>query len=216
MVVVVRITRCSLLAALLGLLLQTHLLATVELLDELLHSNGSKERCHIERELELPASLHREQLILLLILIELGTLALTTLHQIARIPAAIAVEILNDADTHIARGDIVDRMHAGTDMRELALHLIALAEQLDDILRTLRAGLDVESQGCELGYVGNGKAELKRIITLARNVGQSIGGDVELVVAACFPTRVHTPLARRERIGPEGYALAYRVALIAP
>ena len=112
------------LAAALLLLLQTHHLALVETLDELLHRHGGEYLGHIECELKLPARLGGEELLLLVVLVELGTLALSALDHITRVPLAVAVHILDDADAYLARRDIVYGVAAAANALELAYEFV--------------------------------------------------------------------------------------------
>ena len=192
----------TLLGPLLLLAAQALQLALVQEPRERLHGDGSENTGHVHRELDVPVGLGGESLPALLVDEHFGPLGLPARHDVARIPLAVAVQILDDAELDFAGRDIIEPHGPGNDPAPLLLERPAAVEQLDDILHPLAAA-DVDFDGGEFLGVEDGIFTHDGIVGEPGDVGDGSGGNGEGVLPLGLPGSPHVPPPQERRIADE-------------
>ena len=191
------------LGLLFGRLLQPLLLALVEHLDQRLHRHGGEYAIHVHRQFDLPVGFRGEGVVALLVDVELGPFGLAPLHHTARVPLAVVVAVLDQAELDLARRNIVELHRAAPYAGALLKQRTAAVEQLDDVGRSVVARGEVDLHHGELLGIERGIIAADGVVRETGHVGDGTLRDVELVFGGLFPGCLQIPAAQVGRVPPE-------------
>ena len=190
----------ALLSLFLGLAPEPLLLALIEQFDERLHRHRSEKRVHVHRHLDIPVYFGHERIVAVFVHVHLGPLGLTPLDQVARVPLAVGVAVLDDAEADFARGNVIERIGSGRHAELLLFERSVGIEQLHDIAHRIVPGGYLQRHTGEFLGIVNRIGSHDRVVLLARDVHEGPLGNGQLVFPAEGPGRPHLIAAQAEGV----------------